>query len=206
MGELIQKIHKDSRKTTEQYMRWEYEDVAPMTNPKERKDYLLSQREINDWISTGQRPETGIKVRSADGSTIDLSEVDLGLEINETDSFGSFSPDPTGRGLDMSARALTGARKSALKSQLKKAREKLRTDFSGRSKIKIDKIDGGEQNYVEVQLINADRFQKASDPLKWSVLTLYAGSGQNSQSVGVMVRRTPNEDEVIRTAIDSIEA
>ena len=75
--------------------------------------------------------------------------------------------------------------------QAKKSREQLRTDIGTYSSIKINKIsDSGERiKYTEVKLINADKYQKLSDPKKWSVLVLNTGSGRDRHALGIMVSK-----------------
>ena len=175
MNELKRVIHKDSRDTTEKYIRWEYEDIAPMPTPREIKGIDNTQKDIDVFLSKKYGSKSYPEKKE-------------------------YTPE------EFSDEAkYTSVQYHNVEKQKNKIKEKLRTDLLSFSTIKIDRIDG-KNDYTDVQLINADRFQKISDPTMWSVLTLYAGSGQGNQSVGIMVRKSslsPKED--FNTSENSIE-
>ena len=81
----------------------------------------------------------------------------------------------------------------ALKRQTTKKEEnikrQLRMDYCGGiSSVLIDRVNGFDK-YSDIQLINADRFQKVSDPKKWCVFTIYGGGGHTDHAIGIMVRK-----------------
>ena len=200
MGEIRRLIDKESRGITEKYIRWEYESVAPTPSPLDTKRFGSRSDAINMWEITGEMPERekqGILIKGDGGGAVDISKADLGLRVEGIDE------DPT-MGFQL-AGFMAPVKRKELDSQMEKSREKVRTDLDKYSLIKIDRIDG-ENNYNEIQLINADRFQKVSRPDKWSVLTLYTGSGKGGQSIGIMVRKNfPGEQNKPNLAKDKIE-
>jgi len=184
MAELKNIIHQDSRSTTEGYIRWEYEDVAPSNTPKEKRAEELTQKDIDERTKDLLFNREEVKKTKDPLSTETVSIEDA---IKEEYGPKTYTPKYTDEQLASKAK-YTNTQYKNLQEQKQKSREKLRTDTLTYSTIKINKIDGSN-DYADIQLINADRFQKVSDPTKWSVLTLYTGRGTDSQAVGIMVRR-----------------
>ena len=203
MSELRDIIQKEAQSRAEEYIRWQYEGIAPYDSPKETVSFDWYQKEIDNLVKGYLIPNAteGVSVKSKDGSTISLKDVDLGLELKKEKAMSTVNFTPINPPSDVDT---IKSKEQALKAQKAKSRAKIRSDFQGYSKIKIDRIDG-VNDYTDIVLLNGDRYQRLYDPEKWGVLVLYAGAGKSNQAVGLLVRKDVGPDtKITNTSIDSI--
>lgn len=186
MADVKYKIGKQTREQIESYIGWEYERIAPSAVSRSKLALLYSS--VAD-LEKNDDKYSYISLNFENGPLRNTTEVEAGITNEKENSLGYFDVDFEKK---LSELNVTQTKKKQYEKTFEKNREDIRTDSNEYSTIKIDRVDA-DGFYAEIPLINADRYQKLSDPTKWNVLVLYTGSGREEHAVGIIVRKDTEE-------------